>query len=264
MFNASNSLNQKKMRIMIKYLFAVIFCIAAYPGESIAQDPKEILHKAIDHLNGEYNQGEMKMTIVRPTWTREVTMKTWSKGTIHSLILITDPARDKGTAFLKRDKEIWNWQPKIDRSIKLPPSMMMQSWMGSDFTNDDLVKQSSMEDDYTHKLLANEMVGDRECYQIELIPMPDAAVVWGKVVVWIDVKDYLQLKTEFFDEDGYRVHTMTGKNIDVLGGKLLPTKMELIPEDEPDNKTMIEYLSMDFSKVIPESFFTVQNMKRVR
>ena len=206
----------------------------------------------------------MKMKIVRPTWEREVQMKSWSLGDDYALILITAPARDKGTGFLKRGKEIWNWQPSIDRTIKLPPSMMMQSWMGSDFTNDDLVKQSSTVKDYAHTLLGTEDVEGRECYQIEMIPNEDAAVVWGKVITWIDVEEFMELKTEFYDEDGFLINTMYGKEVKMLGGRLLPSIMEVHPADEPGNRTIIENLSLEFDIALDESFFSVQNMKRVK
>lgn len=229
-----------------------------------AQNAYEIVKKAEDKARGEQAYGEMKMTIVRPTWSREITMKTWTKGEDYSLVVITSPARDKGTAFLKRKKEIWNWQPSIDRSIKLPPSMMMQSWMGSDFTNDDLVKQSSMVTDFTHKLIGREMVEGRSCFKIEFTPKPDAAVVWGKIMMWIDEKDYLELKVEFYDEDGYLVNTMYGKNIKKIGGRTLPTLMELIPADKEGQKTIIEQLALDFDVKLDESYFSVQNLKRVK
>lgn len=229
-----------------------------------AQNAYEIVKKAEDKARGEQAYGEMKMTIVRPTWSREITMKTWTKGEDYSLVVITSPARDKGTAFLKRKKEIWNWQPSIDRSIKLPPSMMMQSWMGSDFTNDDLVKQSSMVTDFTHKLIGREMVEARSCFKIEFTPKPDAAVVWGKIMMWIDEKDYLELKVEFYDEDGYLVNTMYGKNIKKIGGRTLPTRMELIPADKEGQKTIIEQLALDFNVKLDESYFSVQNLKRVK
>lgn len=229
-----------------------------------AQNAYEIVKKAEDKARGEQAYGEMKMTIVRPTWSREITMKTWTKGEDYSLVVITSPARDKGTAFLKRKKEIWNWQPSIDRSIKLPPSMMMQSWMGSDFTNDDLVKQSSMVTDFTHKLIGREMVEARSCFKIEFTPKPDAAVVWGKIMMWIDEKDYLELKVEFYDEDGYLVNTMYGKNIKKIGGRTLPTLMELIPADKEGQKTIIEQLALDFNVKLDESYFSVQNLKRVK
>lgn len=253
-------------RIIQKVLFGLSFFFFMTLA-MIAQDtpdPYEIVQRSVDHLTGEYNQGELKMTIVRPSWSREITMKTWANGTDYSLILITGPARDKGTAFLKRDREIWNWQPRIDRIIKLPPSMMMQSWMGSDFTNDDLVRESDMADDYTQKYLGEETVEGRQAHKIELIPKEDAPVVWGKIISWIGKEEYLQLKSEFYDEDGYLVNTMHGKEIREIGGKILPTKLELIPEEDPDNRTVIEYLALNFDEPIPESFFSVQNMKKVR
>ena len=229
-----------------------------------AQDAAEIIRRAEDKLRGASSYSEMKMTVVRPDWSREVTLKSWSVGTEKSLILITGPARDKGVAFLKRDQEIWNWQPTIDRSIKMPPSMMMQSWMGSDFTNDDLVRESSILQDYNHRILGEEMIGDRKCWKIELKPKAEAAVVWGKIQMWIDKTDYLQLKTTFYDEDDYLVNTMQGKAIKQLGGKLLPSIMEVIPAEEEGHKTILEYITLDFNVNLKDDFFSVQNMKRVR
>jgi len=230
-----------------------------------AQDATEIIKTADQRARGiTSSRGEMKMIIVRPNWTREISIKSWSKGTDYSLMLITDPPRDKGAAFLKRDKEIWNWQPSIDRAIKLPPSMMMQSWMGSDFKNDDLVRESSVVVDYTHKLLGEEEIDGRPAYKIELIPKEDAPVVWGKVISWVGKEHYLQLKSEFFDEDGYLVSTMLGKDVKMLGGRLLPSKLEMIPADEEGKKTVIEQESIAFDIPIESQFFSLQNMKRVR
>ncbi|MEZ5042940.1 MAG: outer membrane lipoprotein-sorting protein [Saprospiraceae bacterium] len=250
----------KKIRVFTLG-FILLFSLSSFAQDLTAL---EVIKKADQKLRGETSAGTMKMTIVRPSWSREITMKSWSKGTEYSLILVSAPARDKGTAFLKREKEIWNWQPTIDRTIKLPPSMMMQSWMGSDFTNDDLVRESSIVVDYTHTLLSPETIEGYPCYKIELIPKEDAPVVWGKVIVWIDKKEYMQLKTEFYDEDGYLVNTMIGKNVKVLSGKTLPATMEIIPAEEEGHKTIIEYLSLEFDQPISENFFSIQNMKRVR
>lgn len=249
------------MKILIFLLLGL--CTAFH---SAAQDPnpKEIVRKADDKLKGQTNRSEMKMTIIRPAWTREMTMKTWGKGDDYALVLVTAPERDKGAAFLKRGKEIWNWQPTIDRVIKMPPSMMSQSWLGSDFKNDDLVQQTSIVDDFSHKLLGSETIEGRACWKIELIPHEEAAVVWGKVITWIDKKDYLELKTEFYDEDGFLVNTMLGKNIKTMGGKLLPSRLEVIPADEEGNKTVLEYLWIEFDKPMEDAFFSVQNMKRVK
>ncbi len=227
-------------------------------------DPKEIIQKADEKLKGRTNTSTLKMTIIRPSWQREMVMKSWAKGDEYSLILVTSPARDKGTAFLKREQEMWNWQPTIDRTIKMPPSMMSQSWMGSDFTNDDLVKQSSIVVDYNHKLLGKETIEGRTCYKLELIPLEEAAVVWGKILIWIDTQEYMQMKTEFYDEDFYLVNTMLGKEVKEMDGKLLPSVLEVIPAEEEGHKTVVEYLSLDFDADIKDSFFSIQNMKRVR
>lgn len=248
---------------LLLYLLAIFF-IQESMAQSRESDPVKIIKKANDKLQGLSSKAELKMTIIRPSWTREMKMKAWSKGEDYSLTLITGPARDKGTAFLKRDREIWNWQPNIDRSIKLPPSMMMQSWMGSDLTNDDLVKQFSIVNDYNHTLLGIETIENRECYHLQLIPKEEAAVIWGKILIWIDVEEYMQMKTEFYDEDGYLINTMEGTNVKMLGGKLLPAKMIVTPEEEEGQKTILEYIAIDFDVPIKDNFFSVQNMKRVK
>ena len=164
---------------------------------------------------------------------------------------------------MKRGKEIWNWVPSIERIIKLPPSMMMQNWMGTDFTNDDLVKQSSIVNDYTHKVLATETIEGYPCYKIEMIPNEDAAVVWGKVITWIDKKEYMQLKAEFYDEDGDLINKMIGKSPKLFSGKMLPSIMEMIPVEKKGQKTVMTYNSLEFDTPIDDSFFTTQNMKKV-
>ncbi|MCB0655631.1 MAG: outer membrane lipoprotein-sorting protein [Saprospiraceae bacterium] len=229
-----------------------------------AQSAREIVQKADEKLRGKSSIMEMKMTIVRPTWTREVELKSWSLGDNYALMYILAPSRDRGVVFLKRDKEIWNWQPSIERMIKLPPSMMMQSWMGSDFKNDDMVRQSSIVNDFSQEIVGNETIDGRECYKIELIPKESAAVVWGKVILWIDKKDYLELKSEFYDEDGYLIHTMYGKSIKVMDNVLLPSVLEVIPADDPGNKTLVEYVSVDFDVPLNEDFFSVQQAKRIK
>ncbi len=245
-------------------LFSLLFLLVG-TSQTQAQTAKEIIQKAEEVMRGVNSaKAEMSMTIVRPDWKRVVTMKSWSKGNDYSLILITGPARDKGTAFLKREKEMWNWQPTIERVVKMPPSMMSQSWMGSDFSNDDLVRQSSMVNDYHQELKGSETIDGRDCYIIELVPKEDALVIWGRIVFWVDKEDYLQLKTEFYDEDDYLINTMLGKNIQEMGGKTLATRMEVIPEEEEGQKTIIEYKNIEFDTEIKDSFFSQQNMKRIR
>jgi len=229
-----------------------------------AQDATEIVRNADEKVRGNSSRGEVTMKIVRPTWTREMSMKTWSKGTTQALILVTAPASDKGTATLKRNKEIWNWQPSIDRVIKLPPSMMLQSWNGSDFTNDDLVRESSIVNDYTHKIIGDSTIEGRPCWKIELTPKPNAPVVWGKVYSWIDKKDYIQVRNEYYDEDGQLINTMLASGIKTLGGRILASHLEMIPADKKGNKTILDYQFLIFDEPYNDDFFSEQNLKKIR
>jgi len=225
---------------------------------------KEIITKADKKNRGETMKGEMTMTIVRTKWERKVSMKMWSKGDKYFMIYITAPAKEKGQVFLKVDKEMWNYVPSISRMIKIPPSMMMQSWMGSDFTNDDLVKQSSIVVDYDHHLLEEETIRDQVCYKIELIPHEDAAVVWGKIISWITKDGYNLWKSEYYDEDGYLQNTEDSYDIKKFGDRNLPSRIEMIPADKEGQKTVLEILSSEFNIPIDDSFFSKQNMKKVR
>ncbi len=249
------------MRIIL-ILTALLFTSQIVQAQSLTA--KEIVAKAEELTRGTSSEGEITMTIVRPNYTRSMTIKSWSLGDDKAILLVTAPARDKGTAFLRNGKEIWNWQPTIDRVVKMPPSMMSQSWMGSDFSNDDLVRQTSLANDFSHKILKSETIEGRDTYVIELIPNRDAAVVWGKIKAWIDKKTYIQLKAEFYDEDGYLINTIYGKNIKTISGRTLATRLEVIPEEEPGHKTIIEQNTIKFGVNLSPDFFTVRNIKRVQ
>ncbi len=231
---------------------------------SYAQDATAIVQKANDLVMGKTSKGLMTMTIERPTWSRTVSMKSWSQGNEYYLILITEPARDKGQVFLKRNADMWNWMPTISRMIKIPPSMMSQSWMGSDFTNDDLVKMNSIVEDYIHKIVGDEKVGGYDCYKIELIPKENAAVVWGKINMWIDKNEFFEIKMEYFDEDMNLVNTQISSNVTQFGDRKLPAHLEMIPADKEGHKTILDMKDMEFNTDISESFFSQQNMKRIK
>jgi len=248
-------------KIKINYL---LFSLMLLSAVVYSQNATEIVRKANDLVMGKTSQGINKMKVVRPDWSREVTMKLWSKGTDYYMILITAPAREKGQVFLKRKNELWNWMPSIGRTIKIPPSMMMQSWMGSDFTNDDLLKESSIVNDYVHKIIGSEVVDGYDSYKIELTPKPNAAVVWGKILLWVSKKGYYELKIEFYDETGVLINRQLGSEIKKMGGRTLPTKLTMIPMDKEGNKTILELIDVVFDKPISNSFFSQQNMKRIR
>jgi len=249
----------------MKYLILALMALLILPSMTNAQmTARQIIDEADKKMQGKSSSSEMTMEIIRPDWKREIGIKGWALDKEYSLMLITSPARDKGSAFLKREKEIWNWQPSIDRVIKLPPSMMMQSWMGSDFTNDDLVKESSIVRDYEHTLVGDTTMMDRDTWIIELIPKEEAAVVWGRIQAYITKGDYLQLLFKYYDEDEFLVNTMVLSDIKEIGGKILPTRMEIIPAENPDQKTVIVYKDIDFDVNLKEDFFSIQNMKRIR
>ncbi|MFT4644800.1 MAG: outer membrane lipoprotein-sorting protein [Planctomycetota bacterium] len=229
-----------------------------------AQTAKEILQELELRMQGKSSYVEMSIIVERPKWRKEMALKSWSMGDKLGVSVITSPAKEKGTVFLIRDKEVWNFLPSIDRKIKMPPSMMMQSWMGTDLTNDDLVKQSSMIEDYAQKIIGEEVKEGLNCWKLELVPFEDAPVVWGKIVIWIDQEHYMQLRVEFFDEDNYLVNTMIASDIRKFGDKTLPSTITVIPEDEDGNKTIISYDVWEFDIAIDEQMFTTNYMKRIK
>jgi outer membrane lipoprotein-sorting protein len=228
------------------------------------QDAREIVRKAETLMRGTHTFAEISMTVVKPTWSRSVTMKVWSLEPDYALVYVTAPARDKGAVTLKRKSEVWNWLPSIQRVIKIPPSMMLQSWMGSDFTNDDLVRQSSILTDYTHKLLGIEESGGVSCWKIEMVPLPQAPVVWGKLIVWISQGGYIEMQTNFYDEDGNLARSFTGSDIKTFDDRQLPAHWEMIPFNTPGNKTVLEYRQLTFRVQLDQDFFSERNMKQVR
>lgn len=229
-----------------------------------AQDPREIIRKAEDNMRGDASYTELTMTTERPRYTREISMKSWSLGDDYALILITAPARDKGTAFLKRGNEIWNYVPNIDRTVKMPPSMMAQSWMGSDFSNDDLVRGSSTVDDYTHTLLRSETVDGHECYVLELIPKPEAPIVFDKVIYWVSKEHYLPVKIENYDEFDELASTMNFKDFREMGGRLIPAVIEMIPASRSGQKTTLTTHKADYNIKLDQGFFSLQNLTNIR
>lgn len=239
----------------------ILIIIAFQPLLSRAQTAKEIVQKADDKMRGTTMQAEMIIRTIRPAWTREMQCKTWMKGNSLAMILIQSPAKDKGISFLKRKREVWNWMPALERNIKLPPSMMSQSWMGTDFTNDDLVKESSVVEDYDHVIVGDTSIGGRPCYIIQMIPSPTAAVVWGKVIICIDKKDYLELHSRFYDEDGKLVNTMNSYDVKLMHDRIIPTRFEMIPAEKKGQKTEMIYKNIQYNKPLADNFFFVDKMK---
>ena len=254
-----------KSKIIISGI-SILFIMLSFLQNNHAQSlsAKEIIQKADEKGRGRTSTGSMTLTIIRPDWKRSISLKSWTKGREFSLIYITSPTKEKGQVFLKRQKDMWNWVPSIERMIKIPPSMMMQSWMGSDYTNDDLVKESSLVVDYTQKLLGNETIRDQKCYKVELTPLPDAAVTWGKIITWTTVDGFNQWKAEYYDEDGNLVNLLNAYNIKRMGDREIPTRLEIEPVGKKGKKTILEINTMAFNQPISDAFFSQQNMKSIK
>lgn len=249
--------------MMKKIIYSTMLGLLIAPALK-AQDATEIVRKADDKMRGEKSSiMEMTMKIVRPTYERTLSFKSWSKGPEKSMVLITAPAKEKGQSFLKLNRDMWNWNPTISRMIKMPPSMLSQGWMGSDYTNDDLLNQRSIVVDYNHKIIGSDTLEKRQCYKIELDPKEDAPVVWGKIIFWITKKDYLLLKSLYYDEDGYLVKTELGTTIKNMDGRVIPTVYQLIPADKQGDKTIVTLNKIQFNAGINDSYFSQQNMKRL-
>ncbi|ELA8170032.1 outer membrane lipoprotein-sorting protein [Vibrio parahaemolyticus] len=247
---------------MPKAVAALFFLL--FTSLSYAESAFDIVQKSDQAMRGKSSYSEATMEIVRPDWTRSMTMKSWTKGTELSLVLVTAPAKDKGSASLKRHREMWNWVPSIERVIKIAPSMLSQSWMGSDFTNDDLINQSSIVVDYQHALLGNDSFEGDKVWVIEATAKPDAPVVWNKVTLWISQSTYLQRKVEFYDEFDERVNVLTTYDVKELGGRKIATRMEMKPVDKPGNKTILTTHQAQFDFDINDDFFSQQQMKSLR
>ncbi len=233
-------------------------------NQTFGQTADEIVGKSENVMRGNTMHGVMRIKTIRPSWSREMRINIWLKGNDFAMVLVKSPEKDKGITFLKRKKEVWNWMPDIERTIKLPPSMMAQSWMGTDYSNDYLVKQSSLTLDFESLLEKDSTIDSRNCWKVVLTSKENAAVVWGKVILFIDKTDYLQLRNEYYDEDGAILNIVNASKIQNMGGRMIPTVFEMIPTDKTGNRTVLTYESALFDTNIEDTFFTTANMKQIR
>ena len=248
-------------------LLAVVTAVAAYaPAPALAQsDPLEIIDRVDRLMRGDSSHGVMTMEVVTENWERSMTMEVWSLGTDYSLVRVQSPAREAGTATLKAEDDIWNYLPKVDRSIKIPASMMGGAWMGSHFTNDDLVKESRLVDDYDVEIAFEGDDPDGVAvWEFELTPKPEAPVVWGRIEYRVRQGDYMPLATRFYDEDGELARTMEHGEFTEMGGRLVPAVMDMYPADKPGERTTMRYEELEFDVDLEASFFSLRNLQRGR
>ncbi len=233
------------------------------PTVALADTPtvEELLDTTDDVSRGTSSHGKMTMQVKTDRFERELTMEVWTRGTEDSLVRILSPAREKGVSTLKVGDNMWNYMPKVDRTMKISGAAMSGSWMGSHITNDDLVKQSRMKDDYTYTLTAQPDAAGQGVYRVELVPKPDAPVVWGKVVLEVGADKQPQ-KVEYFDEKGALIRTMRFLDVQEMGGRTFPTTMRVEPADAEGEFTQVRYSDMAFDVALEDRVFSLQSLKR--
>jgi len=228
-----------------------------------ALDADSIVKNGFDYWRGKASIATVQMLIHREDWQRTITIKAWTRGQKESLFYITAPPKDYGNGTLKKGREMWLFNPKVNRVIKVPPSMMSQSWMGSDFSNNDLAKSDSLLLDYNHSIIGTETHEGKKVYVIKSIPKPNAPVVWGMQHLKIR-EDQIWLSEEFFDEDLKPVKIMTAMEIQMLGGKLFPKVWRMRNVDEENRYTQLSYESLEFKSALPDQLFTLSSLKQLR
>ncbi len=241
----------------------------------------ELVDRANKSLRGDSSHGRLTMTIVTPSWERNLEVEGWNLGRQMAFIQVHSPAKDKGNTTLRRKTEMWLWMPRVERVVKIPAAMMHSAWQGSDFTYEDIVKADSVVKDYDHKLLkkTREDVAAEEArrlglkspsrivYEIEGMPKPDAPVVWGRVVLRVGVYDddeILPLGEEDFSERGELIRTISFSNLRRMGGRLLPTVMQCRPAKKPGQSTRVQYRHLEFDVPLTDSFFSLSRLQKGR
>jgi hypothetical protein len=246
------------MKIVYAIIFTIFILNVVQAGELTTS---ELLDKVDKQFRSSTSTSELEMQIKTKNWERTLKMHMWTKGLEKTLIRIDSPKKDRGISTLKRDKSMWNYFPKIDKVIKIPASMMMGSWMGSDFTNDDLVKENTFVDDYTHKFINKE---DEEYHHIEIFPKQETVTVWGKIILKIWKSDNIIAQEIFYDEKGGKIKIMEFTDIKIMGGKKIPATMTLIPLKKKNQRTVIKYVKATFDGPVNDSIFTRKNLQKRR
>ncbi len=230
------------------------------------KDGKLDLEATIKHFEDLYRSdssiAQMTLTVTKPRRTRTLTMKTWTRGQDRALVIIQSPAKEKGMATLKVDKNLWNFLPRIKRTIRIPPSMMQASWMGSDFTNDDVVREASLSDDYTYRLVGPSPKPSGWLIRFEA--KPKMVGLWKRIELILCPDGTLPLAAKYYDRKDRLARTLTWQDVKIIDGKNIPTRMTLIPEDKKANKTEMVYTSIRFNANVPDRTFSLSELERAR
>lgn len=243
---------------MLKIKPYLTLALLFYPTLILANEKSiEILKQLDDMYRSESSYAKLEMIITTPNWERTLEMESWSQGTENTMIRILNPKKEKGVATLKKSNEMWNYFPKINKVIKIPSSLMMGSWMGSDITNDDLVREYRMSEDFDIQ-----MKETKESYFFTLKPKSHVVTIWNSIEVEVDIKTRVPKIQNYYNEKNEIIRTMTFSNIKILKGKNVPFTMVLTPLNKKGNKTTIHYLELDLNLKLKENVFTMQNLQK--
>jgi outer membrane lipoprotein-sorting protein len=244
----------------MKRLALLWFCTWAACGGTAGAEPldlQELIRQVEIQYRGQSSHALVHMEVATENWQRSLEMESWSLERDRFLTRILQPPKERGVSTLKVENEVWNYLPKVDRVIKIPPSMMGGSWMGSHITNDDLVKGSQVDQDYTFALLEE----TETAWRIECLPKPEAAVVWGKLVYEIEKARRLPLRVDYYDEELTPVREIVFDDVQSLSGRTLPLRMTVRPLDKPEERTVMHYRDLEFDVPLPPNFFSLRTLK---
>ncbi|MCF6272320.1 MAG: outer membrane lipoprotein-sorting protein [Rhodobacteraceae bacterium] len=246
-----------------RHLIATSAAFLVVPRMALAQDPQAILRAAFNNWRAETSHAVMEMTIRGASGTRSLTMESWTKGRDTALVRFTAPARDAGNATLQAGRRTYVFNPRLNQVIQLPASAMQQSWMGSDFSYNDLTKTEALVNDYTHRLLETRRAGGRNIYVIEAIPKRGKPIVWGKQIVTVR-DDYVLLGQQFYDQTGVLVREMVTGKVRNIGGRPYPAEITMSSVATPDQWTRVVTKSAEFDLALPGYLFTRSNLQNPR
>lgn len=247
----------------VPHLVLLALLSVAIDAGAAETDPREIVKAAIEHWRGVASTGEMTMIIHRPDWERTMTMQSWTQGNKESLVRVRAPQKDRGNGTLMIDNSMWSYSPKVNRVIKIPSSMMGQSWMGSDFSNKDVSRADDIVDQYTHTLLETSEQDGKTVWTIQSVPLEEAAVVWGREVLMVR-EDLILLEQLYYDQDDVLVKKLEALEIGDMGGRTIAVRQRMSKVDEPGEWTEMQVNSMDYDAQIDDNIFTLANLRNPR
>jgi outer membrane lipoprotein-sorting protein len=240
----------------------LLLALAACPSLLVSQDASEIIQRSEDAIKGRTSKGTFEMTVTTPSYTRTLAMDSWWVGNEKALIAIKSPKKEAGNKWLKIKNEMWSYLKNTETTIKIPPSMMLQSWNGSDFTNDDLVRESNLVMDYDQTVAGKDTIGGALCWKIRMIPHPDAPVVWGRIDYWVRTADYLPARQEYYDEKGALVRTMQFDDYKMMSGRKIPTTWLMVNSAKEGHSTEFTILDAQFDVRISDRIFSLRELER--